>query len=466
MENKLLKRSVIYMFLLLGWVTSDTFADDLTIGSASVKISPPIGASMAGYFYERGVDGIHDDIYAKALVIESTGSKIVIVSCDLIGVSEELVADTRKLIEKTLGINASHVMIGATHSHTGPVIPTFREKYSTGGENAKILNGYISKLPALIAESVKLADAARKPARISFGKGQEESISFNRRYFMSDGTVGWNPGKLNPKIVKPAGPIDPDVLILYAETIDGKPISTYVNFAMHLDAVGGTQVSADVPYTLSTILGKIKGNEMVTMFSQGCSGNVNHFNVKDGRPQTSHAESQRLGTVLAAEVLKTYTTVSPLNVSSIKAKSELIDLPLAAFSKADLPWAREVAAKYGKEDAAPFMDFVKAFKILDIDSKKEKPIEAEVQVFTLGDQFAIVSLPAEVFTEIGMYIKSRSPYPYTIITELTNGRVGYMPDRKAYAEGNYEVITSKVAPGSAEILAENALRILNELKNK
>jgi hypothetical protein len=65
-----------------------------------------------------------------------------------------------------------------------------------------------------------------------------------------------------------------------------------------------------------------------------------------------------------------------------------------------------------------------------------------------------------------MYIKSRSPYPYTIITELTNGAIGYVADRKAYIEGNYEVITSKVAPGSGEILAENALRMLHQLKNK
>ncbi len=93
-------------------------------------------------------------------------------------------------------------------------------------------------------------------------------------------------------------------------------------------------------------------------------------------------------------------------------------------------------------------------------------MEAEIQVFSLGDKCAIVSLPAEVFTEIGMYIKSRSPYPYTIITELTNGAIGYVPDRKAYAEGNYEVITSKVAAGAGEIMAENVLRMLNQLKNK
>lgn len=465
-HNVLSLVSRCFLLLIGGLVTLTTFAGDLKIGAASVKITPPIGASMAGYYYERGVENIHDDLYAKALVIEKDGSKIAIVSCDLIGISANIVADVRKLVEKSAGIAAMHVMIGATHSHTGPVIPSFRERYITQTKSAQILAGYLAKLPGLIAESITQANAALKPAKLSFGLGHEDSISFNRRYFMTDGTVAWNPGKLNPKIIKPAGPIDPAVSVLYAETIDGIPISTYINLALHLDTVSGTEVSADLPFTLSTILGKLKGSEMVTAFSQGCSGNINHVNVKTNTPQSGHFEAQRLGTVLAGEVIKTYTRLSTLDVNTITVKSEIVPLPLAEISKDEMPWAREVAAKYGKQNAAPFLDFVKAFKLLEIDSRKGKPIEAEIQVFALGDKCAIVSLPAEVFTEIGMYIKSRSPYPYTIITELTNGAIGYVPDRKAYIEGNYEVITSRVAPGSGEILAENALRMLYQLKNK
>ncbi len=441
-------------------------AQDVQIGAAAVKITPPLGTPMAGYYYERGVEKIHDDIYAKALVIGAGGTKVAIVSCDLIGISATLVNEARRLIEKATGIDAKHVMIGATHSHTGPVIPGFREKFGKKSPGSDMLNRYISALPGLIAASVQQANAALKPATLSFGRGREDSMGFNRRYFMTDGTVAWNPGKLNPKIVKPAGPTDPSVSVLYAEGNDGKAISTYVNLAMHLDDVGGLEVSADLPFTLSTILGAVKGPGMVTAFSQGCSGNVNHINVKSPIVQNGHGEAARLGTLLAGEVLKTYTRLHPVTISKIKVASEMIQLPLAAISKDDLPWAREIASKYGIKDAAPFYDFVKAFKILEVNDRNGKPIEAEIQAFTLGDQCAVVSLPGEIFTEIGLYIKSRSPYPYTIITELTNATLGYMPDRKAYMEGAYEVLVSRVAPGAAETLAENVLRILNELKKK
>lgn len=443
-----------------------TFAGDLKIGAAAVKITPPIGIPMAGYYFERGAVKIHDELYAKAMVIEKDSSKIAIVTCDLIGLPIDIVSEARALAEKLTGIDADHVMISATHAHTGPVIPKKDGRDSPTGKSAEILSMYISKLPALIAESIKQANDALKPAKISVGLGHEESISFNRRFFMTDGTVGWNPGKLNPKIIKPAGPIDPDVFVLYAETNDGKPVSTYVNFALHLDNTGGTEISADLPYTLSSILGKIKGPEMVTLFGQGCSGNINHINVKSREPQSSFAEAQRLGTVLSGEVIKTYTRMQPFDVNNISVKRKTVNLPLAEISADDLPNARETVAKYGKPGAAPFLDFVNSFKIIEVYNRKGKPIDAEVQVFALGNELAIVSLPGEIFTELGTYIRSRSPFPNTIVVELANGSIGYVPDRKAFIEGNYEPISSRCAPGSGEILVENALELLNELKLK
>lgn len=453
-------------FVCLILFTTTTSAGDLKIGAAAVKITPPVGIPMAGYYYERDADKIHDDLYAKAIVIQNDSSKVAVVTCDLTAITSDIVSEVRRLAEKSTGIDADHIMISATHTHTGPVIPKKDNRDNPTGKSAEILNLYISKLPGLITESIRQANDALKPARISFGLGHEESISFNRRYFMTDGTVGWNPGKLNPKIIKPAGPIDPVVSVLYAQTNDAKPISTYINFALHLDNTGGTEISADLPFTLSTILGKIKGEDMVTLFAQGCSGNINHINVKSSEPQSSFEEAQRLGTVLAGEVIKTYTRLQPLIINNITVRRKIVNLPLAEISIDDLPKAREIVARYGKPNAAPFLDFVNSFKIIDVYNRNGKPVEAEIQVFALGDRLAIVSLPGEIFTELGTYIRSRSPFPYTMVVELTNGSIGYVPDRKAYIEGNYEPVSSRCAPGSGEILADNALKLLNELKIK
>jgi neutral ceramidase len=458
--------SGLALLMIMCLLPFTAYSVELRIGAAMVKITPPPGTPMAGYYYERGAGVVHDDLYARTLVIDNDSIKVAIVSCDLSRVNAGIVSEVRNMVKKSTGIEAGNIMIGATHTHTGPVITDRDNRDKMREKSSEILDLYNSRLPGLIAESVIQADRALKPARFYAGLGHEESISFNRRYYMTDGTVGWNPGKLNPKIIKPAGPIDPDVYVLYAETPEGYPVSTYVNFALHLDNIGGTEISADIPYTLSTILGKIKGQEMITIFSQGCAGNINHINVKSKEKQGGHAESQRMGTVLAGEVIKTYTRLQPLDFSNISVKREIVPLPLAEIVPDEVAKAREIAGTYGKPDAAPFMELVKASKILDVNGRNGKPLDAEIQVFAFGDKLAIVSLPGEIFTELGIYIKNRSPFPYTIVVELANGSIGYVPDRKAYIEGNYEPVSSRCAPGSGEILAEKALGLLNELKIK
>ncbi len=451
--------------ILLGLLSSLAIAGGLNIGAAAVRITPPLGVPMAGYYYMRGAEGIHDDLYAKTLVFEKEGTSVAVVSCDLIEITAALAAEIRQLAESSTGIPGDHIMISATHSHTGPVIPSPSNMYTMDGRMGDLLKSYMEDLPGLVVECIRRAIEEAGPARLSFGRGKEETISFNRRFFMTDGTVGWNPGKLNPGIIKPAGPIDPEVGVLYAESVEGKPISTFVNFALHLDITGGLDISADMPYTVSKILGAVKGEDMVTLFGQGCCGNINHINVKNDTPQKGHGEAERIGTVLAGEVIKTYTWLEPLEVEGINARKEIVELPLANFSEDELAHAREITRKFGQRDAAPFLDMVNAFKIVEVHEREGKPIEAEVQVFTFGEEFALVSLPGEVFVELGLYIKQRSPYPNTMVLELTNGSVDYIPDRKAFVEGNYEPVSARCAPGSGEILVKSVLEILNEMKN-
>src|SRR5205807_10402534 len=133
--------------------------------------------------------------------------------------------------------------------------------------------------PINSAAAVRATDATPNPSRVFHGTGREDGLAFNRRFHMVDGSVGWNPGKKNPKVVRPAGPTDPSVPVVYVEGTDGKPIAVYVNFAMHLDTVGGLYYSADYPYTLCQALAAVKGEEVVTLFTIGTAGDINHINV-------------------------------------------------------------------------------------------------------------------------------------------------------------------------------------------
>ena len=435
---------------------------DLRIGRASVKITPPVGVPMAGYYSIRLSEGTHDDLYAKAIVYEYAGAKAALVACDLVGIERQYVVEARRLIEAATGIRGANVSIMATHSHTGPLL-TQRFLDAVTGPPLKLAREYQAALAGRIAESVKLANASLTESRLWVGMGTEESISFNRRYLMKDGSVVFNPGKMNPEIVQPVGPTDPDVYLVYAESMAGKPLAAHVNFAMHLDTVGGAQYSADYPFTIAKMLGQIKGPEMMTMFTIGAAGNVNHIDVKSKDRQQGNAEAQRIGTVLAGETIKTFARLKLLAGGPVRVKNEIVRVPLVEVKPVQVAAAKATVEKFGKPNQPPFLEMVEAMKVLDVAERKRDLVEAEVQVIMVGE-LAFVSLPGEVFTELGIAIKKASPFPLTIVSELANGSPSYVPNRKAYAEGAYEVISARCGPGCGEALADAAIRILAEMK--
>jgi neutral ceramidase len=453
----------LFRTALVAWclfAPSPAGAGEFKAGGAAVRITPPAGGPMAGYYYDRAAEGTHDDLYAKAIVLDDGTNRAAIVACDLIGVPAAVVSKARALASERTGIPADHIMISATHAHTGPSLidGSFRTQFA--GEARRIAEQYIADLPGRIAESIEQASRAAAPVHASVVIGREAGLAFNRRYYMRDGTVRWNPGKGNPDIVRPAGPIDPDVPLVVFSEADGRPRAVYVSHAIHLDTIGGTRYSADFAYTLATLLAAAKGPDLLTLFAIGCAGNVNHIDVSSGEKQSGPEEAARIGTILAADILKLWAGLTPVEDPVLRFGTERVELDLGDVQPGEVVWAGTVAARYGRRDAAPLMDFVRAQKILELDARKGRPLDAEVQVIALGNDVAWVGLPGEMFTELGMAIKQASPFRYTIVAGLANGSLGYIPNRKAYAEGAYEAVSSRAAPGSGERLVEAATRLL------
>ncbi len=434
-------------------------ADGLRLGTAAVKINPPVGIPLAGYYSPRGSDGILDDLYAKVAVLDDGRTQAALVVCDLITVPRHTVIEARKLIEQMTGLPGSHVMISATHTHTGPVLTreSARDGLDGGGD---LVRKYTAELPSKIAQGVAEARQRLVPVRTSCARGREDRLAFTRRFWMKDGTVGWNPGKNNPNIIRPVGPIDPEIGVVYFQTADAKPVLTYVNYAMHADTTGGLKCWPDFPGVLARRLAEYKGAEMLTIFANGACGNLNHINVQWSDRQHGPEEAIRLGTILAGDVLKMYMDLKPAAEGALCVRSEVLSLPLAPVTEKDVAEAREVVRRGAK---AKFLEQVQAYKALDVAARKGRPWEAEVQVMTLGRELAWVALPGEVFVELGLSIKAASPFPQTHVVELANGSFSYIPNRSAYAEGNYEVVSARCAEGSGEMLVTAAIRMLAEL---
>lgn len=436
----------------IAWLTAwPVFAQapSLQIGTGSSVITPFLDQPLAGYYYPRFAEGVHDDLYAKAIVFDDGRERMVWVACDTISVARSAVDDARSRIQKQLGIPPDHVLISAIHSHTGP----------------EFLPEYVAALGHRIADAVVSAQGRIEPARAFVTTGQEAGLPHNRRYLMKDGSVVTNPGFLNPNIVKPVGDIDPRVPVLFAENGQGAPLVTWVNYAMHLDTVGGTWISADYPYFLGRMLAKFKGPDMLTVFTIGAAGNINHWDVRRPGPQRGFGEAQRLAEVLGAAVIRAYTHLEPVQEPRIHALSKTLRLPVRKVTPDEVAAARKIVAAPPQPGVDFTLELVKATRAVEIAGRKGEDLVTEVQALSLG-AVAIVGIPGELFVELGQEIQRRSPFANTFIVELANDNIGYIPTRAAFEQGAYEPTSAKMAPGGGEQIVSEAIGLLNELKRQ
>ena len=436
---------------------------NIRVGVAAVEITPPLGSPMAGYYSARGCTGVHDPLRASAMVIDQNGTKAALVALDLISTTKELVAETRALVEQETGIPADAVMISASHTHTGPSIRLTGRDADEIQSASKEVKTYLRELPNAIANAVKQASERIQPVKLEASVGTAPGVAFNRRFYMSDDTVGWNPPKLSEKIVRPVGPTDDAVPVVVVRSLDGDPIAVYVNFAMHLDTVGGTKASADYPAPMAELLRRSLGADIVTLFTIGAAGDINHRDVHWSDSQKGIEEATRIGTHVASAALHALREAEDVSEGPLRFSRKLVELRPSPHSREDAVWARDARKRKAAGERVAFLDQVRAGRITDVQALDGKSLLGEVQVITLGDELAWVGLPGEIFVELGIAIKKASPFKQTMIAELSGGSVGYVPTRAAYAQGNYEVISARVGEGSGERLVETALDLLNKL---
>jgi neutral ceramidase len=452
--------------LTLGLLGSAAWAAELSVGVATIDITPPVPYRMEGYFSERLSTGIRDPLWAKALVFRQGTEQVAVVSCDLCMVPAEVTTPARRLAEQQSGTSADRILIAATHSHTGPLYVYALREYlhqqavAKHGSDPYEKVDYPAELVRKLAQVVAEAQKALQPVQLQAGLGAQTGLSFNRRFHMKDGSVRCNPGKLNPEIVRPAGPIDPQVgILLIRRAADRQALASMTLFALHLDTTGGTLYSADYPFYLEQSLRQSLGQGLVSLFGTGTCGDINHIDVT--RRET--LKTAEIGQTLAATVLGKLSDLRAIDRPTLAARSRTVPLPVRQYTAAEVAWAKKAMHNLGTEKL-PFLEQVRAYEIMNFVLRGPAPLPALVQVFRLSDDVALVGLPGEVFVDLGLAIKKASPFATTMVIELAQDCPDYVPTRKAFTEGSYETVCSWIEPGGGEKLVEAAVGLLKELK--
>jgi hypothetical protein len=437
---------------------------------AVTDITAPVPFRMSGYFEERLNTGTKDPLHARAIVFSQGDVRAAIVVCELMGVPRTVTRPAREAASQATGIPADNIAVAATHSHTGPMyFDALRNYYhrravAQFGADPHEKIDYAAFLTEQIVAAIRHAHEAAAPMELRAGVVHEDRLSFHRSFHLRDGSVQFNPGKrsANPNILEPAGPIDPQVgIVTFTKPGAAQPAAMLATFALHLDTLSGTEYSADFPHVTELLLRRKFGNDFDFLFAAGTCGDVNHLDVSHEATRSTTQIGALLAQTIAtsADELRSTKSAKP----SLAVRSATIDAKLQQYSPGEVAAALQDMALIGSRELS-FLDQVKTYKITFLQEFSAPTLSLEVQAFRLSDDAAIVTLPSEVFVELGLAIKASSPFATTIVISLANDYIGYIPTRKAFGEGSYETVNSIVEPGTGEQLVEAATRLLKELK--
>lgn len=432
----------------------------LTAGAAQIDITPGLGAHVCGYFQDRRATDILDPLHAKAIVVANGETTLGFVICDLIAVPGDVVNAAKAIITERHGVAPENVLIAGTHTHTGPAIVS---ALGTPTEE-----GYGEWVTPRIADAFTLAFEHMQPAQMAHASGSCPGEVHNRRWHMKDGTVRMNPGHQNPDAVRPAGPTDPQLGLMLLRTPERAPIAVLGNLSLHYVGVSGNHnvICADYFAAFGRALNRCAGARFVCPMANGTFGDVNNIDATRPPRTSLHPlhQIERVGNVVAGEAWRAWNSLREDDFRDdvpLGAKLTYVNFPARYPTDEELAAAR---ALYESGEKWEDSEWIYARELVLL---AEEPREWMVPIHALriGD-LGITGLPGEVFTEIGLDIKLRSPFAQTMNIGIANDTVGYVATDQALEEGGYETRLCRHvrAPrGTAKLWADTAVAGLQAL---
>ena len=468
-----------------------TEREALRAGAALVPITPPPGTHLSGSGMgeHRPAQSVLDPLYAKALVLESGGRRVCIVTLDVTIITGDYTAKIRAAVSAQADVPIEAIMVHAIQTHSAPSVgyfmldPDFPLETTPETEYLRGAERSYGEFAAEAAVRAAVEAAGNlQPVRVGVGRGILGGLAFNRRGVRRDGTITM-PKPLG-RAVQPLGitdlcylegPIDPEVGVLCLQDMDMQPLAFLLHYTCHpVNAFGHPEtyhaVSADWPGTWTRGMREAFGQQAVPLVLNGCCGNINPWNPFDPDDRPDHRRMGRALTAMSERVVYNMT-FSEHHVLDWRIEHVSLlyrEIPTARRQEVEQILAENPQPPWGEDgEVDPRWFRAASTRSVELCRRREPELLYEIQVLRIGD-VAIVGLPGEPFVEGQLALKTDSPALYTLVAHLVSHYVGYLPTRAAYARGGHEAnadVTywAKLAPGCLEAVVDKAREIVAEL---
>jgi len=402
----------------------------LWLGVAKEKINPTLGVPLRGYPHGRANTGIGLDLYARAFAFGNGPNKPAasLTVLDTIQVPDYITAAIRRGISKRLpSLKPSAIMVAATHTHSAAAAHFFGDSLREG----PVLPKNPRYLKVLVNGAVNATVAAWKnprPVAVRHGITQAH-LGHNRRVLVH----GYARNEWEDLEGTHKGYFNPDVNVVRFDDVEtGNIYAILAGYGCHPVTLGGfnTKVSPDYPGYYVAMLEKATG-AMAMHIATGAA-NINPIRALRATPQVTKIMASALAKkILAILDRTTPVRLRPISTRVVPLKFRMRTTVTPAFEKNYRP---RVMAGH---------------------------VPTEVQAIHLGD-LALVSAPGELFAEIAMTVRKKSPVARTIVVEHCNDSMSYIITDAATMEGAYEVCRGSMSENMERPYVAAALKALGK----
>lgn len=449
-------------------------------GAATANITPFLGGALIGEWNQPPAIEVHDELHVRCLMLDDGTTKLVFVVADVLGLYQDLTDAAKKLISERMDIPSSNIIISAIHTHSAVSAMGIGEKRRSW--DLDTFDRYQEFVIQRIADAVQLAANHLEPARIGWGSVAVPEHVFVRRWKMKQPVINpfgeydkvvMNPGHSNSNKLTPAAVPDPEVSFVSVKSIDGRPIALFANYSLHY--VGGTpkgHISADYFAVFCDRIQELLNAErqdppFVGIMSNGTSGDINNINFS-GSPEKNapYAKMKYVGRDVAQKVFEASGSIAYHDWVSLKAKQKEVTLKVRKPDKKMVERAKIILARPDSIKSSHSLEKTYAERTLN-QLKRPDQVSVRLHVFGIGD-LGVASIPFEVFAEIGLEVKAKSPFKQTFVVGLADGYWGYLPTPAQHELGGYEtwLSTNNVELKASEKIVSELLNQFSLIKSK
>jgi hypothetical protein len=380
-------------------------------GIARVTITPEGPMWLNGYAgRDEPSKGVLHDIWAKALVVESSpGSRIVIVTTDLLGLSHEISEDVIRQVDSLYGVKREQLLLNSSHTHSAPMIwPCVEMIYNFGEDDQRRISQYDQQLTVKLVKLIGTALGNLAPAKLYTARGSAD-FAINRR----------------EKLFGP-GPVDHDVPVLKVVGMDGKELAILFGYACHNTTLVDNNFLINGDYAGFAQLALEKAHPGVqAMFLMGCAGDQNPA------PRGTVEFARTHGQELADAVQKVLAGV----MHDVRAPV------YTAYTKVDLPFRPFEVSIYQK-DIVGNNKFLQRRAKLMLEAYNRgmqlTHVVYPVQAVRFGDDLTILALSDEVVVDYSLRTKREFTGENIFVAGYSSEVMCYIPSERVLKEGGYE----------------------------